>query len=298
MDESLLHAITDMSRSIEHKSISARPFLRWAGGKSWFLKGINRFLPLTFNDYYEPFLGSAAVFFHLQQLNKLRGNIFLSDLNQELIDCFIQIRDNVEGVIQHLITYRNEKGFYCQIRDLEVKSDAGKAARFIYLNRTSFNGIYRVNLQGIYNVPYGHKKYKTLFDYNNLRICSLMLKGVTILPTDFLDSLTSVEEDDLVFLDPPYTVAHDENGFIKYNQKLFAWEDQIRLASLIKEIDSRGAFYILTNAKHQSIKELFGESGSFMTLSRASVIGGKEARRGRIEEYVFTNTVKKGVIWK
>lgn len=276
--------------SIERRSMSVKPFLRWAGGKSWFIKEIAQFLPHTFNNYYEPFLGSAAVFFHLMQSNKLQNNIVLSDLNQELVDCFIQIRDNVEGVIQHLRTYSNEENFYYKIRDIAMKSEEEKAARFIYLNRTSFNGIYRVNGRGVYNVPYGHKKYSILFDHDNLRTCSIMLKGTVIKPCDFPDSLRSIKQGDLVFLDPPYTVAHDDNGFKKYNQKIFAWEDQIRLASLIKELNNRGVFYILTNAKHQSIKELFNELGSSVAITRASVIGGKRAKRGMIEEYVFTNT--------
>jgi len=284
--------------SIEHRSMSVKPFLRWAGGKRWFIKEITQFLPHTFNNYYEPFLGSAAVFFHLMQSNKLQNNIVLSDLNQELVDCFVQIRDNVEGVIRHLETYRNDENFYYKIRDIAMKSEEEKAARFIYLNRTSFNGIYRVNLQGVYNVPYGHKKYRILFDHDNLRTCSIMLKGTVIKPCDFPDSLHSIKQGDLVFLDPPYTVAHDDNGFIKYNQKLFAWDDQRRLASFIKELSSRGVFYILTNAKHPSIRELFNELGSPVIVTRASLIGGKEAKRGMIEEYVFTNTCKEGDLWK
>jgi DNA adenine methylase len=278
------------SKEISKKHEIVKPFLRWAGGKTWFLKTIEQFLPYRFRNYYEPFLGGAAVFFHLKQQGKLKANGVLSDLNQDLIDCFLQIRDNVEKVIKNLKTYQNEKDFYYHIRKFTPFSAEEKAAKFIYLNRTSFNGIYRVNLEGVYNVPYGFKTYKVLFDYDNLRRTSALLQGTHIISQDFQNCLKPVEKGDLVFLDPPYTVAHKNNGFIKYNQKIFAWCDQHRLSEAIKKIVDKGAYFILTNAAHPSIDELFCTYGIKVELRRFSVIGGKKAKREIKSEHVFSNS--------
>jgi DNA adenine methylase len=163
------------------------------------------------------------------------------------------------------------------------------AARFIYLNRTCFNGLYRVNLKGEFNVPYGFKNYRQLFDFNKLRRVSKLLKPTILRCYDFSASLEHVKSGDLVFLDPPYTATHIVNGFTKYNEKLFTSQDQERLASFVREIRKRGAYYILTNSRHDSIRELFGKIDTPVIVTRASVIGGKRARRGIIEEYVFTN---------
>ena len=267
-----------------------KPFLRCAGGKTWFLNEIDRFLPTRFADYYEPFLGGAAVFFYLKQNGRLKGRAVLSDFNRELVDCYAQVRDNVEGVIAHLQSYQNTKDFYYEMRALAPSTEAERAARFIYLNRTSFNGIYRVNLNGVYNVPYGFKEYAELFDLENLREASELLSGAQILHGDFREPLKKVRSGDFVFLDPPYTVAHDNNGFIKYNQKLFAWQDQKRLATGIKSIVDKGAHYILTNAAHSTVEDLFSSYGTKVELKRYSIIGGKKAKRELKGEYVFFNS--------
>ncbi len=271
----------------------ATPFLRWVGGKTWLLREIEQFLPEQVGNYYEPFLGGAAIFFHLKQSGKLHGKTVLSDINKELTDCFQQVRDDVESVIEYLGTYRNEEEFYYEMRNLVPQSPQEKAARFIYLNRTSFNGVYRVNLKGEYNVPYGYKPYKELFDFDNLRQASRLLSTAEIVCQDFEHSLKSAKTGDLVFLDPPYTVAHENNGFIKYNQKLFAWQDQLRLAKTIETISNKGVEYILTNAAHQNIKNLFGRFGRPQELRRYSVIGGKNAKRGLKSEYVFSSHVRR-----
>ena len=278
------------NKSITVRSRGVKPFLRWAGGKTWFLRTLDPFIPHSFNNYYEPFLGGGAVFFHLKQKDRLNRQVILSDLNEELIDCFVQIRDNIQGVINYLMTYRNNKEFYYYIRELVPLSAEEKAARFIYLNRTSFNGIYRVNLHGVYNVPYGFKTYKVLFDYENLRNGSALLQNAKIISQDFQTCLKSVKEKDLVFIDPPYTVAHDNNGFIKYNQKIFAWWDQHRLVETINGLIDKGAYFILTNAAHPSINELFSTCGKQTELRRFSVIGGKKAKREIKSEYVFSNS--------
>jgi DNA adenine methylase len=270
-----------------------KPFLRWAGGKTWFLKVIKDFLPEKINDYYEPFLGGGSVFFFLKQTELIAGKSFLSDSNKELIECYIRVRDDVEGVIEYLQKYKNDETFYYHMRNLVPKSNSEKAAQFIYLNRTSFNGLYRVNLNGIYNVPYGFKSYKTLFDFDNLRKVSILLADTEITHDDFQNSIDEVKSKDFIFLDPPYTVAHANNGFIKYNQRIFAWSDQERLAASIRNVISKGANYVLTNAAHPSIETLFGLYGARTELSRYSVIGGKKASRGLKNEYVFYNCVRR-----
>lgn len=261
-----------------------KPFLRWAGGKTWLLKYIQDFLPPEgFNNYFEPFLGGAAVFFHLKP-----KNAFLSDLNSELIDTYNVLKEDPEGVIDELRKFKNTSEFYYKVRKTKFRKDTKQAANFIYLNQTSFNGIYRVNLKGEYNVPYGHRT-KDFFEPENLRAVSKILQTVEIAAGDFMNIETRVSQGDLVFLDPPYTVTHYDNGFIKYNQRLFSIEDQERLSGLIDRIKSVGAYYVLTNAAHDKIKEIFRKSDHEIEKKRASLIGGREAKRGKYSELIFTN---------
>ena len=160
---------------------------------------------------------------------------------------------------------------------------------FIYLNHTSFNGLYRVNREGKYNVPYGRRK-NIPYNKEGLLSASESLQGAVISTGDFSVQLENVKKGDLVYLDPPYVVAKEENCFILYNKHLFSLEDQERLSSCIDKIKEVGAFYILSNAKHDTIREIFEKTGySVLTLGRASLIGGKKAYRGKTEEYLFTN---------
>jgi DNA adenine methylase len=262
-----------------------KSILRWAGGKTWLAKQLETFLPKTFVNYHEPFLGGGSVFFNL----KLEHKSFLSDSNSDLINAHLQLRDNPEGVLRVLERFENTPSGYYRVRGMTCTSATEKAARFIFLNRTCFNGLYRVNRQGEFNVPYGFKSYRQLFEPDRFRRLSKLLKFATLWCGDFEDSLINIGEGDLVFLDPPYTVSHIKNGFVKYNEKLFSWEDQERLASFIRKICSRGAYYILTNAKHKSVRDLFGRIDSPVTVCRSSVIGGRGAVRGKTEEYVFSN---------
>jgi len=262
-----------------------KPFLRWAGGKNWLIKYLKESIfNIDFKNYHEAFLGGASLFLFLRPKNKC----YLSDLNPELIESYKVVRDNVEKLISELETYKNTKRFYYAIRDEKFRSRIKKAARFIYLNQTSFNGIYRVNLNGVYNVPFGFRTKKFL-DPDNLRLVSKALEGVTLADCDFAKCLKNIKKGDLVFLDPPYTVSHNNNGFIKYNQKLFSLDDQYRLAKYIISIKKKGAYYILTNAANSKISEIFGEVDDYTELSRVSLIGGANAKRGQISEFIFTN---------
>jgi DNA adenine methylase len=259
--------------------------LRWAGGKRWFIKHLPLITKtLKYNNYHEPFLGSAAVYLSLNPKKKS----YLSDLNTDLVSTYIAIRDNVELVIQELQKFKNTKDDYYKIRNSNYRSDFKNAAKFIYLNQTSFNGIYRVNLKGVYNVPFGNRQ-TNLYDPINLRKISDTLTNAIIEVSDFGVVSKRVRKNDLVFLDPPYTISHNQNGFIKYNQKLFSIEDQYRLSELIDLIKEKEAYYILTNAAHKKIEEIFDKGDKKIFLSRPSLIGGTNAIRGVFEEAVFTN---------
>jgi DNA adenine methylase len=269
------------------KNIIEKPFLRWAGGKTWLIKHLSNFLPKNgFNDYHEPFLGGGSVFFYLQP-----DKGFLSDLNKDLIDTYKQIKTNVEDVINELAQFENNEGYYYRVRNEDYTNKAKQAAKFIFLNQTSFNGIYRVNLKGEYNVPFGYRSVK-VFDADNLRSASKILANSELCHSDFSKTLGNIKRNDLVFLDPPYTVTHNNNGFIKYNKKLFDLNSQLALSKYIDEIKDRGAYYILTNAAHEEVEKIFKKGDDrILEMSRASLIGGKNAKRGNYEELIITNVI-------
>ena len=270
--------------------IKAKPFLRWAGGKRWLTKSIKDFLPTDFNNYHEPFLGGASIFLYLKSNNLIKKKSYLSDFNSELINAYEQIKLDPDKIIIGLNKLKNTKDDYYEIRSSKPRTTISKAVRFIYLNKTSFNGIYRVNLKGEYNVPYGFKNTKDLFEFDNIKnINKLLNQDVHLNSNDFFSVIENVKANDLVFLDPPYTVAHENNGFVKYNQKIFLWEDQQRLAQLLNEINAKKAFFILTNAAHISVEELFSNLGKKHNVQRSSNIGGKGASRKKVNEYIFTN---------
>lgn len=265
--------------------IKAKPFLRWAGGKRWLTKHINVINQLQVNNYYEPFLGGGSIFFYVENYNIAH----LSDLNFELIETYQCLRDDVNSVIMELEKFDNNELEYYSVRSTNPTDKTIRAAKFIYLNKTSFNGIYRVNKNGKFNVPYGFRKNIDIVDKSNLIKVSQKLKGTEIENHDFFDTENKIQKGDLVFLDPPYTVAHENNGFIEYNQKIFSIEDQYRLSLLIEKIKDIGAYYIMTNAKHQAILEIYKNIDKPITLSRSSTIGGIGAKRETYNEYIYSN---------
>ncbi len=263
-----------------------KPFLRWAGGKNWFAKHLASLLPRSgYRAYHEPFLGGGSIFFSI----KPQERAYLSDLNTELITTYQALRDAPKEIIEHLSRYTNSEQFYYSIRSQSSKNWIEHAARFIFLNQTSFNGIYRVNLKGKYNVPYGYRT-KNFLESQILRAASSRLKYAIITDGDFEMVRENLREGDLVFLDPPYTTSHNNNGFIKYNHKLFSLRDQQRLSLLIDYIKSKGAYYILTNADHKIITDLFDKGDTIIRLARANLIGGEHAARGKTTELIFMNT--------
>jgi len=271
-------------KDIFDQNISTRPFLRWAGGKSWLLKHLTKVKNSHFNNYHEAFLGGGATYFFLVP----EGHSYLSDLNSELIETYQAIKENAEEVISKLSLFKNEEQVYYDTRNKIFDDKFERAARFIYLNQTSFNGIHRVNLKGQYNVPYGFRK-KDYISKDAIRAAAQALTNTTLFSGDFYLAIDNIKTNDLVFLDPPYTVSHNNNGFIEYNEKIFSLNDQIRLSNMIDDIKGKGAFYILTNAAHKTIDEIFEKGDKKLELKRGNSIGGTKAQRGQTTEYLFTN---------
>ena len=271
-----------MTKIVEEK---VSPILRWAGGKNWLVKNIDSLLPKNgFNNFHEPFLGGASFFLSIG----IKKIAHLSDLNSELICTYIEVKKDVEKIIDVLKTYENNAEFYYNLRSSNIQDPVNCAAKFIYLNQTSFNGIYRVNLKGEYNVPFGYRS-KNFLEIDKLRLVSKKLQAANLFYGDFDIIRDNLKKRDLVFLDPPYTVSHNNNGFIKYNQKLFSLDDQVRLSNLIDFIKMKGAYYILTNAAHKTIEDIFEKGENKLRMQRASLIGGINAKRGQTTELIFTN---------
>lgn len=263
-------------------------FLRWAGGKTWLVPYLCDIMGKTqVRHYHEPFLGGGAIFFNSE--HTLRS--YLSDVNEELINSYICVRDNPETVIQIIRGYENTAEDYYRIRALNPENNEERAARFVFLNQTSYNGLYRVNQQGQYNVPFGDRRLWQ-FDDEKIRAASRKLQNANIQCCDFEENRYRIQHRDLIFLDPPYTVSHNNNGFIKYNRNLFSLEDQHRLSRFIDFIKRKGAYYILTNAAHHVIAEIFEKGDRRLEFQRPSLIGGKQAKREPVTEYVFTNIPK------
>jgi DNA adenine methylase len=245
------------------------PFLRWAGGKRWLASRIHEVIgSLEYRDYYEPFLGGGSIFFGLNP----SGRSFLSDLNAELVETYRQVRKNPKGVFAALIAHENTPDHYYELREVSPESPIERAARFIFLNHTSFNGLYRVNRNGMYNVPYGYRPSPKIPDEQHLINVAHRLKNSNLAIGDFRTAVKSARKADLVFLDPPYTIAHSNNGFVEYNKRLFAFEDQQRLALLIDQLRKRGAYFIMTNAFHESIADLFDRGDRKLVMVRQSSI--------------------------
>lgn len=273
---------TDNLQLFERNSIT--PFLRWAGGKRWLTSNHAKLFPDTFKFYYEPFLGSGSVYFHLMPKQAI-----LSDINEELINSYKAIKENWQQVYALLVAHSSLHcgDYYYQVRASAPVSAEAKAARFIYLNRTCWNGLYRVNGSGKFNVPIGTQK-KALLDTDDFETLSKHFKNVDFCSDDFEVIIDRANAGDFIFVDPPYTVKHNFNGFIGYNEKIFHWDDQVRLSDCLNRASIRGCLVMLTNANHPSIKDLYGNF-EIKELSRSSTIAGNISNRGVYEEVIIRN---------
>jgi DNA adenine methylase len=261
------------------------PFLKWAGGKRWFVDRYLDIVPSTFGRYIEPFLGSGALFFALQPRCAI-----LSDLNSELIGTFAAVRQDCNPIVSTLRRYHrlHSRTLYYQIRKSRPRSEAVRAARFIYLNRTCWNGLYRVNTRGQFNVPVGTKT-NVLRNTHDLTRASALLKRASLMSCDFEVTLARARPGDLIFADPPYVTAHSQNGFLKYNETLFSWHDQVRLMECLRKANERGALILATNADTPSIRKLYEKWFTVRTTTRSGIIAASPTRRGTTNELVITS---------
>lgn len=264
-----------------------KPFLRWAGGKLWLIPLLDNLLGARkFNNYHEPFVGAGAVFLNASHRH---NKVFLSDLNVELITTYEAVRDDHTRVLAWLGRWEVSREFYNVLRQKQFNNPYMVAARMIYLNFHSYNGIYRVNSKGLYNVPFGRRD-KTSYPEVEVAHFAQALGEVDLRTQDFEATLNRIGPGDLVYVDPPYTVSHNDNGFIAYNQKLFSFDDQIRLRNFTREVEGAGAYFVVSNANHEAITTLYkAKHLKKMVVHRANKIGGRAAQRGRTTELVITN---------
>jgi DNA adenine methylase len=259
---------------------SVRPLLKWTGGKRALAPEI---VPLLegYGRYFEPFFGGGAVFFKLYPESSM-----LSDLNPELINCYETTKNHPEELIASLKRLKNTEETYYKVRASAPRTAVNRAARFIYLCALSFNGIYRVNLSGQFNVPYGRKKHIDPCDASLIRSISKRLKTCEILCADFEQSALKAVAGDCVYFDPPYTVAHGNNGFVKYNEKIFSWKDQERLEAVARRLATQGVRVVISNADHPSLRTLY-KAFDVKTVERWSKISATTEGRKKITECVF-----------
>lgn len=257
------------------------PLIRWPGGKRALVAQLTESFPIKYDRYYEPFFGGGAIFFALSPPRAV-----LSDINADLICAYTAVRDDPMALIAELKNFRNTEEFYYTVRASRPTDAVGKAARLLFLTRLSFNGIYRVNLKGDFNVPYGKKGHVTPFDYEKILETHERLKDAVLLVQDFESATSDASANDLVYFDPPYTVAHANNGFVKYNENIFSWADQVRLSQHARVLAARGCFVAVSNADHVSVDELY-QGFNKVVINRFSVIAASSAHRRQITECLY-----------
>lgn len=270
------------------------PFVKWAGGKRQLLKSITDLVPKKYNTYYEPFIGGGAVFFHL-----MPSKAVINDYNKELINAYVTLRDNYLEVKSLLKKHQNNnsKEYFYEIRALDRNdefdklSNAKRAARFIYLNKAGFNGLYRVNKKGQMNVPYAQKKNVNLVSPKlEETINYLKEKQISIINMDFEDAVKSAKREDFVYFDPPYIPLKEGSDFTSYTDVGFDFEDQIRLKNVAIELTKRGVFVMLSNSDTQMTREIYSDSYfKIHEVSARRSINSKGHKRGKVGELIITN---------
>lgn len=279
---------TRAKRSIR-RELAAGPFLKWAGGKSQLLPTFNRYFPERFNRYFEPFVGGGAVFFHLAARRPSFRSV-ISDSNEELINCYEMLRDKPQQVIDALNNHRNDKHHFYRVRALDTAglNAVDRAARLIFLNKTCFNGLYRVNRSGQFNVPFGKYKNPRFVDHVNIMAVSRILAETEILCSPFEKVLARARKDDFVYLDPPYQPLSSTSSFTGYTKGNFGLDDQKRLADSFKSLNRRGCYVMLSNSDTAAIRDLY-KGFRIETVFATRAINCNAERRGRISEILVLN---------
>jgi DNA adenine methylase len=273
----------------KNKELDCKPFIKWAGGKGQLLPELIDRLPRTFNKYYEPFLGGGALYFALQV-----ENAYLSDINPDLVNAYLVVKNHVEELIQDLRQHVYESNYYYKIRDLDREQEYQKlnsvqlASRFIYLNKTCFNGLHRVNSKGQFNVPFGRYKNPTICNADNLRACSQVLQSTEIKLASFDQIISRAQKNDFVYFDPPYAPVNTTSSFTKYAKEDFGAEKQVQLADVCRQLDQQGTYFMLSNSKVPLILDLYKDF-KIDSVQAIRAINSNAEKRGVVEELIVTN---------
>jgi DNA adenine methylase len=279
--------------------LAPSPFLKWAGGKGQLLESYyKQYFPRPVGGkYIEPFVGGGAVFFCLYTIGALPGRIILNDLNEELINCYKVIRDNMEELIKALErhdAHKTDKGYYLWVRNWDRDpasdqlGDVERAARTIFLNKTCYNGLHRVNRKGQFNVPYGGYKNPTIFEGKNLRAVKRALQGVTLNSEDFSTCLNYAQTGDFVYLDPPYHPASATSNFTKYTKEDFGEEDQARLFKDFLCLNDIGCQVMLSNSDTELVRRLYADF-KIIDVKASRAISRQTSRLQDVAEIIILN---------
>ena len=278
-----------MAVVLEKLKEETHPIVKWVGGKRQLMFELLKNMPKSYNRYFEPFIGGGALFFELQP-----ELAYISDMNEELINLYSVVRDNVYELIDDLSKHEVSKEYFLEIRNIDRTekyaelSDVERASRFIYLNRTCFNGMYRVNSQGQFNVPFGHYKNPRIIDENNLLNCSELLKKTEIKCADFSEILTKVQKGDFVYFDPPYVPLNETSSFTSYTKDGFDIDMQFKLRDVCDELDSKGVKFMLSNSDTKLVNELYANY-EIKKVFASRQINANADGRGKITEVLVRN---------
>jgi DNA adenine methylase len=261
------------------------PFLKWAGGKRQLLAEIRSHLPARFGKYFEPFVGGAALFFSTSP-----NNAVLGDTNERLVRTYRGVRDSVEQVISALSEYPNDRAFFLtqRARDVDSASDVEMAAWFIYLNRTGYNGLYRVNRSGQFNVPFGRYLRPTICNSDRLRSCSRALRNTDLRIGDFEDITSQAKAGDFVYFDPPYVPVAQYSDFARYTARGFSLADHRRLCDVASRLKSRGVAVLISNSEAPVVRELYQSGFQIRSVMATRSINSRGERRGRVLEVLIS----------
>lgn len=268
------------------------PVLKWVGGKRQLLKDIEIHIPRKFSTFYEPFLGGGAVLFHLQPHKAV-----VNDINEELINVYTVIRDNVEELIEDLKKHKNEAEYFYNIRELDRDKEAynrlssiKKASRLIYLNKTCYNGLFRVNQQGEFNTPFGRYKNPNIVNEVTLRAVSNYFNKaqITFKCTDFEESVKEIRKGSFVYFDPPYDPVSDSANFTGYDKGGFDRDEQIRLKQLCDKLNNRNVKFLLSNSATEFILDLYKDYNIAIVKAKRA-INSRGDKRGEVNEVLVKN---------
>ena len=271
--------------------VTPKPFVKWAGGKRQLIPILNQNLPRSFGTYFEPFLGGGALLFHM--LTERNGQkCSISDLNSDLVLSYITIRDRIDSLITSLKNHernyqKDSKSYYYSVRESNPRSAIEKTSRLLFLNRTCFNGLYRVNSKGKFNVPLGKYTNPNIVNEENLRAVSSILQAskVSIKCRDFEAVLSDAKKGDLVYFDPPYQPVSTTANFTSYTNKNFSFDDLNRLAELCNNLDAKGCKVLLSNSDSDDVSELFSKKPWKVSKIQAnrSINSDSKKRTGHFE---------------